>query len=67
MNNDHVKGKWNEVKGKVKEEVGHVTGNKSQAAEGVADQLKGKVQKGLGDAKDALKKGVDKVLHPDSN
>lgn len=67
MNKDHVKGKWNEVKGKAKEEIGHISGNEEQAAEGVADQIKGKLQKGLGDVKDAVKKGVDSILHHNQN
>jgi len=65
MNNQHVKGKVNEIKGKVKEEVGYRTGNNETAGRGVADQIKGKIQTGLGDLKEAVKKGVDTVLHHD--
>jgi uncharacterized protein YjbJ (UPF0337 family) len=63
MNNEHAKGNWNETKGKVKEEVGHAFGNTKTETEGVVDQIKGKVQKGLGDLKDAVKGGVDRVLN----
>ncbi len=65
MNNETVKGGINQVKGRVKEEVGHKTGNDSMAAEGVIDRVKGKIQEGVGDLKDAVKKGVDSVLHSD--
>ncbi len=65
MNNKHVEGTWNDVKGKVKEEVGHLTGNEKMESEGIGSQIKGKIQKGIGDIKDAVKEGVDKVLHPD--
>ncbi len=63
MNNEHVKGAWNDIKGKVKEDVGHATGNTKTEGEGIADQLKSKVQTGLGDAKDAVKRGIDKMLN----
>ncbi len=62
MNNEHIKGAVNTTKGKVKEEVGHFSGNDSLAGEGIIDQVKGKIQEGLGDLKDSLKKGVDSVL-----
>ena len=62
MNKDKIKGSWKIAKGKVKEEVGHATGDTSTEAEGVADQIKGRLQKGLGKAKDALKKGVDAAI-----
>lgn len=65
MNNKHVKGAFNEVKGKIKEEVGHATGNNKMEGEGVIDRVKGKVQQGLGDLKDTVKRGVDKVLGED--
>lgn len=65
MNNQHVKSKVNEVKGKVKQNVGHATGNERLESEGVFDQVKGKVQKGFGDLKDKIKEKVDSVL--DSN
>ena len=55
MNKDHVKGAIRETKGKVKEEFGHVTGKDSTSLRGVAEQVVGKVQRGLGDLKDAVK------------
>jgi len=62
MNKEKIKGSWKIAKGRVKEELGHATGDTSTEAEGVADQIKGKLQKGFGKAKDALKKGVDAVV-----
>lgn len=65
MNNEHVKGGMKQVKGRIKEEVGHLTGNNKMEAEGVLGRVMGKIQEGLGDAKDAVKHGVDSVLNPD--
>ncbi len=67
MNKDHVKGTFNETKGKIKEEVGHAVGNDSTAAEGVFDQVKGKVQKAVGDLKDVVKEKVDHLLEKDTD
>lgn len=55
MNKDHVKGKTNEVTGEIKQEVGKMTGDRSMQARGQARELKGKVQQGIGDAKDDLR------------
>ncbi|AQS91039.1 CsbD family protein [Gluconobacter sp. LMG 1744] len=58
---DKIKGVANQVTGKIKEEVGHVTNDEKLEAEGIAQNLKGKVQKGVGDAKDTVKSGIDKL------
>jgi uncharacterized protein YjbJ (UPF0337 family) len=50
-NEDEVKGKYEQVKGSVKEGVGRVTGDSELESEGTADQLKGDVQEGYGGAK----------------
>ena len=61
MNEDQVKGRAEEVKGKVKEVVGKVVGNDRLTTEGKADEVAGKVQKNYGDAKEDVKKGIDKL------
>ncbi len=61
MNKDQVKGVAEQGKGKVKEAAGNLTGNKSLEREGEADQVKGKVQKNYGDAKETVKDGIDKL------
>ncbi|WP_408873034.1 CsbD family protein [Gluconobacter roseus] len=58
---DKIKGVANQATGKVKEEVGHMTNDKKLEGEGVAQNIKGKVQQTTGDAKDAVKSGVDKI------
>ena len=60
MNEDQVKGRAEEVKGKVKEVVGKVVGNDRLTTEGKADEVAGKVQKNYGDAKEDVKKGINK-------
>jgi uncharacterized protein YjbJ (UPF0337 family) len=55
MDKDRVEGKFDEMKGKVKEKVGEMTGNRGTQAEGIADQVKGKVQNTFGKAKDEVR------------
>ena len=54
-NEDQAKGKGKDIGGKIKEEAGDLTGNDKMKHEGQADQVEGKVQKGVGDAEESLK------------
>jgi uncharacterized protein YjbJ (UPF0337 family) len=60
MNKDQVKGVTNQVTGEVKQQVGKLTGDRSQQASGQAREVKGKLQKGLGDAKEVVRNDQDK-------
>jgi uncharacterized protein YjbJ (UPF0337 family) len=53
MNSDQLKGKANQVVGKVKQTAGDATGNDRLANQGVVDQAKGAVQETWGNVKDA--------------
>ena len=55
MNKDQVKGSVKDVAGKVQEKVGQQTGDRDQEARGVGNQAEGKVQKSVGDVKDAVR------------
>jgi uncharacterized protein YjbJ (UPF0337 family) len=61
MNKDQVKGRAEEVKGKIKEAAGKTVGNDRLEAEGKVDQLTGKVKAGYGDAKEKVKDAIDKI------
>lgn len=50
-NKDEIKGKFDQVKGKVKREVGGATGDQDLHDEGVVDEASGEVQEGFGTAK----------------
>jgi uncharacterized protein YjbJ (UPF0337 family) len=56
MDKEHVKGAADKAKGAIKEVAGKVTGDKKLENQGKVDKVKGDVHKGVGDAKDALKK-----------
>ena len=61
MNKDQLQGRATEVKGNIKEAAGKVVGNQKLQGEGMVDQAKGKVQAGYGDAKEQVKKGIDRA------
>jgi uncharacterized protein YjbJ (UPF0337 family) len=53
---DKAKGKFHEVKGKVKEKVGRATKNPDLEAEGWVEKIGGKVQKKIGQVEKVLGK-----------
>ncbi|MER2269650.1 CsbD family protein [Methylobacterium oxalidis] len=55
VDNDRVEGSATNLGGKVKEGAGRLTGDEKLKNEGIADQVKGKVQNAVGSVKDALK------------
>ncbi len=55
MNEDTAKGTLDKLTGKVKETIGHLTGNEALEAEGKLDQAKGSAQSTVGHVKDAGK------------
>jgi uncharacterized protein YjbJ (UPF0337 family) len=56
MNDQHVKGAADKVKGAVKDAVGGLTGDSKLQAEGKLDKAKGAAHNAAGDVKDAVKK-----------
>lgn len=60
MDKDRVEGAAKNIKGKIKEGVGKVTGDSKTEAEGKADQVEGKVQNTVGGAKDKARELLDK-------
>jgi uncharacterized protein YjbJ (UPF0337 family) len=55
MHKDEIKGAAKDMKGSVKEAAGKATGDRNLEAEGAADRTVGKVQKGVGNLKDAAR------------
>lgn len=55
MNKDQAKGHMKDLAGKARAKIGSMTGNRSEQAKGVANQAEGKVQKGVGDLKNAAR------------
>ena len=58
---DKIKGKANEAMGKVKQNLGEATGDERLEGEGAMQQVKGKGQKTMGDAKEAAKDAMNRA------
>lgn len=58
---DRVKGNWNQIKGKLKEEYGELTDNDLVYREGKEDQLLGRIQEKTGKTKQEIKDFIDKI------
>jgi uncharacterized protein YjbJ (UPF0337 family) len=58
---DKIKGNANEAIGKAKQGIGEATGSDRLEGEGTIQEIKGKGQKVVGDAKDATKDAVNKA------
>jgi uncharacterized protein YjbJ (UPF0337 family) len=61
MDNDRIKGKMDEVAGKAKQKVGEWTGDGETQAEGVGQEVKGKVQNTFGKVKDEFRAGKEQA------
>jgi uncharacterized protein YjbJ (UPF0337 family) len=53
---DRIKGKFHEVKGKVKEKAGQLINNPDVESEGRSENLAGKIRKKIGQVKDVFEK-----------
>ncbi|MBC7586037.1 CsbD family protein [Tardiphaga sp. vice352] len=58
---DKIKGTANEAIGKAKQGIGEMTGSDKLKGEGLAQEAKGDIQKGVGNAKEAVKDAADKL------
>ena len=55
MNKNTTEGKFDQLKGKVKQSVGETVGNEKLANSGTADQVKGAAKEAFGNTQDAAK------------
>jgi uncharacterized protein YjbJ (UPF0337 family) len=62
MNEDILKGKWHQLKGKLKEEWGDLTDDDVNQIEGRSEQLAGKLQEKYGYSKADADRKVDEFL-----
>jgi uncharacterized protein YjbJ (UPF0337 family) len=61
INNDEIKGKFEQGKGAVKDKVGETTGNRRMEAEGEAEHAKGETRETWGKFKRGVSNTVDSV------
>ncbi|NMM47330.1 CsbD family protein [Marinigracilibium pacificum] len=58
---DKIRGNWNQIKGKLKEEYGELTDDELIYEEGKENQLLGKIQEKTGKTKEELKSFIDSI------
>ena len=66
MNKHQVKGATNQVTGEIKQQAGKLTGDRTLQAKGQAREMKGKLQQGVGDAKESMDRSLDRDLDRDT-
>lgn len=60
MHKDSLKGAVKDAMGSAKQSLGKATGDERLEAEGAAEKTEGKIQKGVGDLKDAARNALKK-------
>lgn len=58
MNEDIIKGKWKQIKGRAKQQWGKLTDDDLDVAEGTRDYLIGRIQERTGKARDDVEREV---------
>ena len=61
MNKLQIKGSWNELKGKLKQQYGNLTDNDLVFSEGKEDELLGRLQNKLEKSKDEVRQMIEKL------
>jgi uncharacterized protein YjbJ (UPF0337 family) len=61
MSKLQLKGSWNELKGKLKQQYANLTDDDLALAEGKEDELLGRLQKKLGKTKDQVRQMIEKL------
>lgn len=62
MNQQTLKGHWNEIKGKITEKWGQISDNDLKQGEGSADQLVGVIQQKTGETREAINEYLDSLV-----
>jgi uncharacterized protein YjbJ (UPF0337 family) len=61
MESKEFKGKWSELKGKLKQKYANLTDDDLLYAEGKEDELYGRIQQRIGKSKEDVKDLIDKL------
>jgi uncharacterized protein YjbJ (UPF0337 family) len=61
LNEWNIKGKWNELKGKLKQKYAHLTDDDLLYAEGKENELMGRLQQKLGKTSEEIKRDLENL------
>lgn len=66
MDNLRISGKWNEIKGKLRQKYAELTDDDLQYAEGQDEELLGRIQQKTGRTKDEVRAEIQRISEEDS-
>lgn len=61
MNTTELEGKWNQVKGKIKQKYGKLSDDDLSYSEGKFDEMLGRLQEKTGKSKEILKREIESL------
>lgn len=61
MNTQRLKGNWNMLKGRLKQQFANLTDDDLRYSEGKEDELVGRIQKRLGKSRDEVERMIDNL------
>jgi len=61
QNNDEMKGKWEQVKGRAKQAAGDLTDNDRLKGEGLGDEAEGNLREGVGKARRKVGETIEDI------
>jgi uncharacterized protein YjbJ (UPF0337 family) len=61
MDHDQMEGGFKQIKGKAKAAWGELTGDRKRELEGKTEDFGGKVQEKMGDAKESVRREIDRA------
>jgi len=67
MSNLNLKGSWNELKGKLKQQYAVLTDDDLKYEEGKDDELLGNLQRKLGKTKEEMENAISEMISPSKN
>lgn len=62
MNEDRLKGKWNQIKGELKKKWGRLTDDDLTYTEGQLDKMMGRIQERTGEKKEEIQRFFNRYL-----
>jgi len=62
MNEDRLKGKWNQIKGELKKKWGKLTDDDLTYSEGQLEKMMGRIQERTGEKKEEIQKFFNRYL-----
>ena len=65
MNEDRLKGKWNQIKGELKKKWGKLTDDDLTYSEGQLEKMMGRIQERTGEKKEEIQKFFNRYLEED--